>query len=515
MSDAQSGQSAEHSGWIVFPIGSKPKMGMAVLLGIQHYLTMLGATVLIPFIVFGAFESNGIAMPQEALALIIATMFLTSGITTLIQQSRIGNKLPIIQGGSFAFLGPMFAIVGMVAADGLGWQVGIQQVAAAIMFASVFEIILGYTGLLGYIKRVITPVAIAPTIAMVALPLYSTGAPAMASNWVISLIALVALILYSQVFSRRSKVFMLFPVLLAIITGWLAAILGTLFGWIPEGNAANMAGQAFLIGEAPWFQIRPIVPFKFGVPTLTGITLAGSLGMLAGYLGSMVESIGDYYSCARMAEAPVPTEKMISHGLGAEGLGCAIAGFLQSGNATTSYSENIGAIGLTRVASRRVVRAGAIVMILLPFFGKFSAALSTLPEPVRGALFVGVFGMIASVGLSNLQYVNLNNPRNLFIIGIGLFAGLTFPAHFGATPIDWSEAGQFAGTIGSIIGTLLSTGVAVTAIVTILLDNLLPGANRSERGMDVWEKQATQEAWDKAEAEWAQIPVGQMREVKY
>jgi solute carrier family 23 (nucleobase transporter), member 1 len=514
MSDAQSGQGAATSGWIVYPIGSKPKIGMAVLLGIQHYLTMLGATVLIPFIVAGAFEGNGIPLPQEALALIIATMFLTSGITTLIQQSVMGNKLPIIQGGSFAFLGPMFAIVGMVGARGLGWEVGIQQVAAAIMFASVAEIILGYTGLLGYIKRVITPVAIAPTIAMVALPLYSTGAPAMASNWVISLITLLALVLYSQVFSRRSKVFMLFPVLLAILTGWIAAIIGTLVGWIPAGNAANIAGQAGLIGEAPWFYLRPILPFKFGAPSLIDITLAGSLGMLAGYLGSMVESIGDYYSCARMSEAPVPTERMISRGLGAEGLGCLIAGFLQTGNATTSYSENIGAIGLTRVASRRVVRAGAIAMIILPFFGKFSAALSTLPEPVRGALFVGVFGMIASVGLSNLQYVNLNNPRNLFIIGIGLFAGLTFPAHFGAVPINWTDAGQFAGTIGSIIQTLLSTGVAVTAFLTILLDNLLPGASRSERGMDVWEKEATDEAWERAEAEWAKLKVGEMREVR-
>jgi len=491
-------------GWVIYPIGSKPKMGLSILLGVQQYLTMFGATVLIPFIIGGA-----MGMPQDQMALLISTMFFCSGITTLIQQSPIGNKLPIIQGGTFAFLGPMFAIVGMVGAQGLGWEVMIQQVSAAVMFASLFEIILGYTGLMGYVKRWISPLTIAPTIAMIGLALYGIGAPWMAGNWVVSLVTLVAMILYSQVFSRKSKVFLLFPVLLAILTGWAVAALGTAFGWIAEGNAANLKGQMELIAAAKWFSLRPAMPFKWGFPDFNAITIAGSLGMLAGYLGSMVESIGDYYSCARMAEAPVPTEKMISRGLGAEGLGCFIASIFQTGNGTTSYSENIGSIGLTHVASRRVVRVGAVIMLILPMFGKFGAALATLPQPVIGALFVSMFGLIAAVGLSNLQFVNLNNSRNLFIIGIAFFAGLSFPAHFGATPIDWVSAGKFAEVVGSILQTLLTTGMAVTAIIAIILDNFLPGATKAERGLEYWETEASEEAWEKAEAEWAKLKVGE------
>ncbi len=498
----------EAKGWVIYPLGSRPKMGLAILLGIQHYLTMFGATVLIPFIVGGA-----MGLPQEELALLISTMFFVSGITTLIQQSPIGNRLPIIQGGTFSFLGPMFAIVGMVAAEGLGYRVMIQQVAAAVMFASVFEIVLGYTGLIGYVKRAISPITIAPTIAMIGLALYGIGAPWMAGNWIISLITLAALIIYSQVFSRKSKVFLLFPVLLAIITGWLASIIGTFTGLIPEGNAANVLGKMDLIAAAPWFSLRPMLPFKWGFPTLGAITIAGSFGMLAGYLGSMVESIGDYYSAARISEAPVPTEKMISRGLGAEGLGCLIAGIFQTCNGTTSYSENIGAIGLTRVASRRVIRAGAVVMLILPIFGKFGATLATMPQPVVGAMFVGLFGLIAAVGLSNLQFVNLNNARNLFILGLAFFAGLSFPAHFGANAINWAEAGKFAEIIGNILQTILNTGMAVTAIVGITLDNLLPGATREERGLTVWETEATDEAWEKAEAEWAKMAVGEERKI--
>lgn len=504
---------AATQGWIVYPIGSKPKLGLSILLGIQQYLTMFGATVLVPFIVAEAFRDGGIPIPAEALALLISTMFFVSGITTLIQQSPIGNKLPIIQGGTFSFIGPMIAIVGAVAAKGLGWKAGLANVSMCVLFAAFFEIIFGYTGLLGLIKRTISPIAIAPTIAMIGLALYDVGAPRMAGNWAISIITLAALILFSQVFSGYSRIFLLFPVLLAILVGWFASLIGTVTGWIPEGNPANLAGRIELIQSAQWFTIRPAVPFKWGLPTFgEGILAAGTIGMLAGYLGSMVESIGDYYTCARIAEAPVPTEKMISRGLGAEGIGCVIAGLFQTANGTTSYSENIGSIGLTRVASRRVIRTGAVVMLVLPLFGKFGASLATLPTPVTGAMFVGLFGLIAAVGLSNLQFVNLNNARNLFIIGIAFFAGLSFPDHFQANPIEWNSS-QIAETLGRICQTILTTGMAVTAIFGILLDNLLPGATRAERGLERWEADATEEAWEKAEAEWKKVAAGEVRKI--
>ena len=104
-------QTLEKKHWIVYPLGSKPKWPLAVLLGIQQYLTMFGATVLIPFIVGGA-----MGLPPDQLALMISTIFFTSGLCTLIQQSPLGNRLPVIQGGTFSFLGPTFAILGMVAA---------------------------------------------------------------------------------------------------------------------------------------------------------------------------------------------------------------------------------------------------------------------------------------------------------------------------------------------------------------------------------------------------------------
>jgi nucleobase transporter 1/2 len=511
-------QTQEKQHWIVYPIGSKPKWGLAILLGIQQYLTMFGATVLIPFIVGGA-----MGLPPDQLALLISTIFFTSGLCTLIQQSPLGNKLPVVQGGTFSFLGPTFAILGMVTAEKFGgqgplWQIQIQHVAGAIMIASVFEIVLGYTGIMGQVRKLISPITIGPTIAMIGLALFSIGAPWMASNWIISLITLISLIVYSQVLSQKSRVFMLFPVLLAIATGWLAAMIGSVTGMISPDSQAYL--KTDLIGSAAWFSLMPMMPFKWGFPDLGSSTMwAGAFGMLAGYMASMIESIGDYYACARISEAPVPTSRMISRGLGAEGLGCFIAGILQTCNGTTTYSENIGSIGLTKVASRRVIRAGAIVMLVIPVVGKFGAVLATLPQPVVGAMFVGLFGMIASVGLSNLQIVNLNNSRNLFIIGLAFFAGLSVPYHFNpmlsanAVPIDWSGAGTFVKVLGDIFQAILTTGMAVTALIALVLDNTLPGATRAERGLEIWEKEASEEAWEEAEAAWAAMKEGEMRPV--
>ena len=164
------------------------------------------------------------------------------------------------------------------------------------------------------------------------------------------------------------------------------------------------------------------------------------------------------------------------------------------------------------------------MMLFIPIIGKFGAVLATLPTPVVGAMFVGLFGMIASVGLSNLQIVNLNNSRNLFIIGLSFFCGLSVPFWF--TPhfdvgtqaivngaLNWGEPGSIVNVIGNIFQAILSTGMAVTAIVGIILDNLLPGATRAERGLEVWEKDASEEAWEKAEAQWDAMKEGEMRPV--
>lgn len=80
------------------------------------------------------------------------------------------------------------------------------------------------------------------------------------------------------------------------------------------------------------------------------VSLAGIFGILAGVISSMLESMGDYYACARLSGAPPPPKHAINRGIGVEGIGCLLAGAWGTGNGTTSYSENVGALGITKVS---------------------------------------------------------------------------------------------------------------------------------------------------------------------
>jgi len=185
-----------------------------------------------------------------------------------------------------------------------------------------------------------------------------------------------------------------------------------------------------------------------------------------------------------------------------EGFGCILAGIFGTGNGTTSYSENIGAIGVTKVGSRRVIQFGALCMIVMGLFSKFGAVFATIPEPIVGGIFYIMFGMVAAVGLSSLQYVDLNSTRNLFILGFSIFFGLAFPkwmkSNDGSLSEDtvfqsWSEEDKstawfdFLTIVLNIVKVLLQTGMFVSAAVGGFLDNTIPGTDE-EKGTATWKK---------------------------
>lgn len=457
---------------LIYGIDDKPPMFETVTLGFQHYLTMFGSTVAIPLLMAGAL---GIKDDPVAIGWLIGTMFFVSGITTIL-QTTFGNRLPIIQGGTFSFLAPAFAICGMAALKDAGWQVKMQHVQGAIISGALVEILLGYTGLVGKLLRFVGPITIAPTIALIGLCLFKFGAPVAGLHWGVGGLTIALIILFSQYLRRTHRIFELFPILLAIVFAWLFAAVMTYAGVFPEGHPAHVSTAN--LAAAPWFRIP--YPGQWGMPQFGA---AAFVGMFAGYVASMVESIGDYYACARLAGAPVPDAKTINKGIGMEGVGCLIAGLFGTGNGTTSYSENIGAIGLTRVGSRQVVQAGAVIMLVLGALGKFGALFTTIPQPIVGGMYCAMFGMIASVGLSNLQFVNLNSARNLFIIGFSIFMGLSVPEYFA------NDANLFAfepAWLANILNTLGKTGMAVGAFTALIFDNTIPGTDE-ERGLVAWQ----------------------------
>ncbi|EDO48982.1 predicted protein [Nematostella vectensis] len=432
---------------------------------------MVGGTLSQPFIlsVPMCFSNNPLAIAE-----VLCTMFFVSGIATII-QATFGVRLPIVQGGTFSFLAPIFAILslpkwqchpvamptnstlsnGTLEFGEVDWKSRMREIQGAIMVSSLFQIVIGFSGVLGVLLKFIGPITIAPTIALIGLSLFHVAAEHAGSHWGISIMTIALMTLFSQFLSNtkipfpsysptagfrlgKYPVFRLFPIILAIAVSWIICAIITVAGGFPDdpsnpGYKARTDARTIVLSQAEWFRFP--LPAQWGTPT---VSAAGVFGMLAGVLASIIESVGDYYACARLSGAPPPPKHAINRGIGVEGIGCLITGLWGSGNGTTSYSENIGAIGITKVGSLRVIQYGGLVMMLVGVVGKVGALFTTVPDPIVGGLFVVMFGMIACVN-----------------------------------------------ELDQIITVLLKTSMAVGGLTALLLDNIIPGTPE-ERGLLVW-----------------------------
>ncbi|WAQ95016.1 S23A1-like protein [Mya arenaria] len=470
VADNVSEDDADIRNGMLYSVEDTPPWYLCILLGFQHYLTAVGALISVPILL-----SSHFCMDRDKVGLseLIGTIFFVSGLATLL-QTTFGVRLPIVQGGTFSFVAPTIAIMAQwgcpytEARDKYGesvnftalglpevgseehrdiWMERIREIQGAIIVSSVFQVVIGFSGLMGFVLRFIGPLAITPTISLIGLSLQylrDVNVPWFTFG-------------RGGCQRRGLPIFILFPVLLAMGISW---------------------------GICAVLTVTDVLPRQWGLPT---VSAASVFGMLAGVLASMIESVGDYYACARLSGAPPPPTHAVNRGIGIEGIGCILAGAWGSGNGTTSYSENIGAIGVTKVGSVRVVQVGGIVMLLLGCFGKFGALFATIPAPVVGGMFMVTFGMVTAVGLSNLQYVDLNSSRNIFILGLSLFFGLSAPFWVANNPTAIDTGSTVADQIFSV---LLSTSMFVGGFIGFVLDNTIPGTPK-ERGLLDWRKLST------------------------
>ncbi|CAO2603167.1 Solute carrier family 23 member 2 [Lemmus lemmus] len=363
------------------------------MLSKEHFLTALGGLVAVPLIL-----AKDLCLQHDPLtqSYLISTMFFVSGICTLLQVF-LGVRLPILQGGTFSFVAPSLAMLSLPAwkcpewtlnASQVNtsspefteeWQKRIRELQGAIMVASCVQMLVGFSGLIGFLMRYIGPLTIAPTISLMALPLFESAGNDAGIHWGISALTIFLIVLFSQylknvmvpvpVYGRgkchvsKFNLFQVFPVLLALCISWLFCFVLTVTNTLPEsptayGYMARTDTKGSVLSQAPWFRFP--YPGQWGLPT---ISLAGVFGIIAGVISSMVESVGDYHACARLIGAPPPPKHAINRGIGIEGLGCLLAGAWGTGNGTTSYSENVGALGITRFCTSSWTRA-------LPFWPK-------------------------------------------------------------------------------------------------------------------------------------------------
>ncbi|RVW23251.1 Nucleobase-ascorbate transporter 1 [Vitis vinifera] len=203
------------------------------------------------------------------------------------------------------------------------------------------------------------------------------------------------------------------------------------------------------------------------------------------------ESTGAYKAASRLAIATPPPAYVLSRGIGWQGIGILLDGLFGTCTGSTVSVENVGLLGLTRVGSRRVVQISAGFMIFFSMLGKFGAVFASIPFPIFAALYCVLFGLVASVGLSFLQFTNMNSMRNLIITGLSLFLGISVPQFFNEY---WGRnrhglVNTNAGWFNAFLNTIFSSPATIGLIVAVFLDNTLDVEKaKKDRGMPWWVK---------------------------
>ncbi|KAI0243335.1 Solute carrier family 23 member 2, partial [Lamellibrachia satsuma] len=273
------------------------------------------------------------------------------------------------------------------------------QLQGCLTVAALFEVFIGLFGVVGFFMRFIGPITVAPTIILIGMSMARVTADLCSKQWWIALMTTFLLGLFSQYLvkvsipcaakcqpdiknKKHTRVFQLYAVLLTVAISVAVCAILTVTDVLSSapgswGYEARTDTRIKSVYEARWFQFP--YPGQFG---RMRFNVAGVIGMMMGILASVLESVGDYHACARISGAPPPPIHAINRGIFLEGVGCVISGLLGTGVGSTSYSDNIAAIGITKIGSRRVIQVGACIMVFMGMFGKFGALVGIIPSPV-------------------------------------------------------------------------------------------------------------------------------------
>ncbi|XP_072986835.1 nucleobase-ascorbate transporter 11 [Typha latifolia] len=514
--------------------------GFAPLLfyGIQHHLSLAGSLVFIPLIMVPAMGGT-----DEETASVISTMLLVSGVTTIL-HSFFGTRLPLVQGSSFVYLAPAMVIINSEDFRNLSenkFKHIMRELQGAVIIGSVFQTVLGYSGLMSLLLRLINPVVVAPTVAAVGLAFFSYGFPQAGSCVEIS-VPLIILVLLFTLYLRRvslfgNRIFLIYAVPLSVAIIWAYAFFLTAGGAynfkgcssnVPSSNilfdgcrkhAATMKNCRTDVSNAwrtaAWLRIP--YPFQWGPPTFHFKT---SMIMVIVTLVASVDSIGSYHATSLLVNLRPPTPGIVSRGIGFEGFSSILAGLWGTGTGSTTLTENVHTIGVTKMASRKALQLGAALLIIFSFFGKIGALLASIPLALAASVLCFTWALIVALGLSTLRYTQTASSRNMIIVGFTLFISLSIPAYFqqyapNSTLILPSYLLPYAAASNGPVNTssnavnfalnaLLSISMVVALLVAFVLDNTVPGS-KQERGVYIWSNSSRPEV-DPASLEPYMLP---------
>jgi NCS2 family nucleobase:cation symporter-2 len=395
-----------------------PPMAEAIPLGLQHVCAMLVGNIAVPFIVGSAM---GLSLPDRIF--LVQAAMLMAGIATLLQTigiGPVGARLPVMQGTSFAFIGPLIAI---------GKAGGMAAIFGAAILNGIFQMILAF--FLKYVKQYIPPLVsglvvltIGATLLNVAIN-YAGGHPVPkvlgAEFGSFKYIGLAGLVVIIALFFRSYFAGFMGAagIIIALVVGYVIALP---MGMVKTANIANAA----------WFGVPD--PLHFGTPVI-GLSMIFIMVLMA--FVTTIETIGDISGTTVTGADRQPTEQELRGGILADGLGTLVAAL---GNAmpNTSYSQNVGVISYTGVMSRHVVTIGGVFLILAGIVPKFGAIITAMPYAVFGGAGIVMFGLVLAAGIKLIAQEKMTR-RNLLIIAVSLATGLgiySVPQFYQHMPAD-------------------------------------------------------------------------------
>ncbi|TDK88536.1 solute carrier family 23 protein [Mycolicibacterium mucogenicum] len=392
----------------VHPVDEVLPIPKLAVYGTQHVLAFYAGAVLVPIIVAGALKLS----PEQMIHLINADLF-TCGIATIIQSVgfwKVGVKLPLIQGVTFAAVSPMIAIG---TAGGLSGVPGLLSVYGSVIVAGLFTFFMApyFSKLLRFFPPVVTG-SVITIIGIALLPVAAndivggTTTEAMKSDVALKDLAYAAGTLLIIVVMQR------------LFRGFLATI-AVLAGLVIGTAVAALLGDVDFsaVGTSHWLGVT--TPFYFGWPTFSATAI---ISMIVVMIITAVETTGDVFATAEIVGKRVGAND-IARALRADGMATTIGGVLNS-FPYTCFAENVGLVRLTQVKSRWVVATAGVIMIVLGYLPKAAAVVAAIPHSVLGGASLALFATVAVVGIQTLSKVDFNDHRNAVIVGTALGLGM-------------------------------------------------------------------------------------------
>lgn len=452
---------------LIYNVQDKPKFGRLIAFAFQQLLAILAATIAVPAIV-----GNG--MSQSA-------ALFGAGVGTIVYLLFTKFKSPVFLGSSFAFIGPMLAAFGGATSVAGGYAGILIGACMAGLVYVVIALIVKCAGS-GWINKLMPPVVIGPTVALIGLSLAGNavgdavkGAVAgdgwemNASGWVSLICALVTLCVVMLCSVYGKKMTKMIPFIIGIAAGYIVATIFTLIGNATNNEALQVINFG-MFSDMKWLpDFTFLKAFDGGFAAINGkyiATLAVAYVPVAFVV--FAEHLADHKNISSIIETDLLEKPGLHRTLLGDGVG-SIAGAFFGGCPNTTYGESIGCVAISGNASVVTILATAIIAIAAAFVAPFTTFLATIPSCVMGGVCMTLYGFIAVSGLKMVQKVDFNKNRNLFTAAVILIAGI--------------------GGMALKIGPIKITNIAVALILGIITNAILSKKKAANEDPDENENQ--------------------------